>query len=89
MQHDSNEAIDKFIRGLGAEISSEKCQKLTVWFGKAINHTFWRISQAHDLGLIYRLLRWKRVTNPVLLNTINPIYEKIKPKFGGTQISSD
>ena len=33
-----NEAIDKLIRGRGAEISSEKCQILTVWFGKAIYH---------------------------------------------------
>jgi hypothetical protein len=32
-QHDSNEAIDELIRVCGAEISSEKCQILTVWFG--------------------------------------------------------
>ena len=77
LQHGSNEAIDKFIRVRGAEISSEKCQKLTVWFGKALNHTSRRISQAHNLGLIYRLLRWNGVAKTVLLNTINPILEKI------------
>ena len=33
--------------------------------------------QAHDLGLIYRLLRLNRVAKPVLLNIINPIFSKI------------
>jgi hypothetical protein len=61
MQHDSSEAIDKLIRGLGLEISSDKCQILMVWFGKAIFHTPRRISQARDIGLIYRLLHWNRV----------------------------
>ena len=36
LQHRSNEAIDKLIRGRGAEISFEKFQILTVLFGKAI-----------------------------------------------------
>ena len=35
-QHGSNKAIGELIRVLGAEISSEKCQILTVWFGQAI-----------------------------------------------------
>ena len=32
LQHRFNEAIGKLIRVCGAEISSEKCQILTVWF---------------------------------------------------------
>ena len=35
------------------------------------------ISQARNLGLIYRLLRLNRVAKPVLLNIINPIFSKI------------
>ena len=35
LQHGFNAAIDKLIQGRGAEISSKKCQILTVWFGKA------------------------------------------------------
>jgi hypothetical protein len=50
---------------------------LTVWFGKAKYHTSRRISQAQELGFIYRLLRWNRVAKPVLLNTINAIFDDI------------
>ena len=37
---------------------------------------FRRIYQAQDLRLIYRLLRLNRVSKPVLLNIINPIFSK-------------
>ena len=67
--HGSNEANDKLIGVQGAEISSETCQDLMVWFS--------RTSPPHKLGSIYRLLCWKGVAQPVVLNTINPIFGNI------------
>ena len=44
LQHGFNALIGRLIQVRGAEISSEKCHILTVWFGKAISHTSWRIA---------------------------------------------
>ena len=46
LEHRSNEAIGKLIRVRGAEISSEKCQILTVWFGY-LTHVSEDISALH------------------------------------------
>ena len=45
------------------------------------------MSQPHNLGLIYGLLRWNRVVKPVLLNTINPIFANIFFAPKGGQVS--
>jgi hypothetical protein len=44
---------------------------------KIIFGTSRRISQLHELWLIYWLIRWNRVAKLILLNSINPIFENI------------
>ena len=57
--------------------SQNTCDKQPYQTKPSIFGTFWRISQPHNLGLTYRLLRWNGVANPVLLNIINPLFENI------------
>ena len=73
LQHDYNEAIREIIRVRGAEISSKTCVKKPNQ--PSIFATSRRISQPHELGLIHGLLRCNRVAEPVVLNTIKPIFE--------------
>ena len=47
------------------------------WFGQANSGTFWMISRPPELRLSYRLLRWDRVAQQDVLNTMNPIFENI------------
>ena len=68
--HDSNEANDNLIRVQGAEKSSRECKILTVWFGLSNLGTLGTISQLPELRLNYRLLRWNRGAEPVLLSII-------------------
>ena len=64
--HGFNEANGKLIQVQESEILPKKCWNLTVWFGSThncqISALFWPISRTPELGSIYRLLRWNRVT---------------------------
>ena len=68
-----HEAIREIIRVRGAEISSKTCVKKPNQ--PSIFATSRRISQPHELGLIHGLLRCNRVAEPVVLNTIKPIFD--------------
>ena len=75
LQRDYNEAIPEIIRVCGAEISSKTRVKQPNQTKPSIFATYQRISQPHELGLIHGLLRCNRVAEPVILNTIKPIFE--------------
>ena len=56
------------------EISAKKCQILLVWFGRPILDTFLVISWDSVHIFQNRFLRWNRESEPVDLNTMNPIF---------------
>ena len=69
--HDSNEANGKLIRVQGAQISSKTCLNQPNQTKTSNFSRFWMISQPPEIRLIYRLLRWNRVAQLIILNVIN------------------
>merc|ERR1712105_506100 len=59
------------------EISAKMCQILLVWFGRPILDTFLVISWDSLHIFQNRFLRWNRESEPLDLNTINPIIRTI------------
>ena len=64
----------KKIRGHPTEKLSENCQNLYLWVICPILGTFWNISQSDELGSFFRLLRWDRGSNTLLLSTKKPTF---------------